>query len=817
MTKTLLKRTVSIVLSALLLMSVFSITAFAEEVIGYGVWVGDTEVTSLNCDDIPSVMGGKAYYDSETATLTLDNVRDIRGESYDALIFSRNDLNIELIGYSSPSADYDGLHRYTGIYCLKNLTINSKSVAGLVLQGVAQVVEVYGSFTLNNGVIDAMILPPQEDSYGLFNPIGIHADTVRINGGHVFLEKMNSSAYVDEEIGIFSDNIYITGGTTILSRFREGMTANNIAITGGKIEIIEGRRGIYAMDSFEVSGNNTEVYINTYATDSKAVLAYANSPFTVGEDVEIVYPREAKLGYVYGNWPTFTDKDGNVLQEVHIKTKTVQVKWYNEDGTLLYESPCNVNTKPEYHGPTPEKESTDTTYFVFKGWTPELEPIKADESYTAQFEEKDRTIKVKVQLPSGETEEVELDVYSNVEKVLNKVIEDNDLEAEDTFMTLPDDSLRIHPEESLYRLQVGDGDTLILHHRVNVIWMNGDGKVLDSKSYMSDREEPKTNKTPTKDEDEKYTYEFDKWDDGEYNGHTKVYTPVWKKTEKPTEPVTDASTEPETTELVTDAPTESFTAEPTQSATIEPTGNIIVDPTEPSTAVPTQPATIEPTGNIIVDPTEPSTAEPTQPATVEPTESIIVDPTVPATVEPTAPEVTEPVDTTPVATNPEETTPTVPVDTTPVVTDPIITEPVVTNPITTDPVVTEPSTPPAATDPTQPPVVKPDESKTKKANPMTVEIKKKTVKAKKLKKKAQKIKAITVKNNVGKVTYKLVKKGITKRIRKLVKINKKGVITIKKWKKAKKGNYKIKVKIFAKGNASYNAKTIIKVIKVKIK
>ena len=130
----------------------------------------------------------------------------------------------------------------------------------------------------------------------------------------------------------------------------------------------------------------------------------------------------------------------------------------------------------------------------------------------------------------------------------------------------------------------------------------------------------------------------------------------------------------------------------------------------------------------------------------------------------------------------------------------------------TDPVVTDPQpTVPETTAPSVKPVVK------KKANPIKVTVKKKTVKLKKLRKKAQKVKAVTVKNSVGKLSFKLVKSGITKKIRKYVKINSKGVITLKKWKEAKKGTYKIKVKITAKGNASYNAKTLTKTVKVKIK
>jgi hypothetical protein len=169
----------------------------------------------------------------------------------------------------------------------------------------------------------------------------------------------------------------------------------------------------------------------------------------------------------------------------------------------------------------------------------------------------------------------------------------------------------------------------------------------------------------------------------------------------------------------------------------------------------------------------------------------------------------------PPATNPNETTPEF---TDPPVTNPNESTPNVTDPITTNPVVTEPSTPSAVVDPTRPSSTSSNSKVTsKKANPIKVTVKAKTIKAKKLKKKAQKVKAITVKNAQGKVTYKLVKSGITKKIRKLISINSKGVITIKKWKKAKKGTYKIKVSVTAKGNTNYKAKTITKTVKVKIK
>ena len=152
-------------------------------------------------------------------------------------------------------------------------------------------------------------------------------------------------------------------------------------------------------------------------------------------------------------------------------------------------------------------------------------------------------------------------------------------------------------------------------------------------------------------------------------------------------------------------------------------------------------------------------------------------------------------------------------------TEPVTTEPTETitdkptEPVTTEPIVINPQ--PTENKPTTPAVVKPTVKK--KANPVKVTVKTRTVKLKKLKKKAQKVKSITVKKAQGKVSYKLIKSGVSKKIRKLVSINKKGAITIKKWKKAKKGNYKIKLKITAKGNSKYYSKTLNKTVKIEIK
>lgn len=126
----------------------------------------------------------------------------------------------------------------------------------------------------------------------------------------------------------------------------------------------------------------------------------------------------------------------------------------------------------------------------------------------------------------------------------------------------------------------------------------------------------------------------------------------------------------------------------------------------------------------------------------------------------------------------------------------------------------EPTTAPTTVKPTPTPKKK----TVKKANTIKVKALTKTVKLKKLKKKNQTIKnALKVTKAKGKLSYKIVKKGTTAKIRKFVKINKKGVITFKKWKKAKKGTYKVKVTVTAAGNKSYKKGSKSATVKIKVK
>ena len=67
---------------------------------------------------------------------------------------------------------------------------------------------------------------------------------------------------------------------------------------------------------------------------------------------------------------------------------TYTATWKNYDGAVLKtDEEIEEGTTPTYFGKMPAKPSTDTHFYAFSGWTPAVEPIAEDTTYTATFTE----------------------------------------------------------------------------------------------------------------------------------------------------------------------------------------------------------------------------------------------------------------------------------------------------------------------------------------------------------------------------------------------------------------------------------------------
>ena len=69
------------------------------------------------------------------------------------------------------------------------------------------------------------------------------------------------------------------------------------------------------------------------------------------------------------------------------------VNWYGYNDSIMCD-PVNIDygTTPIYNGPVPLKPETETTYFVFDGWSPSVGPVTENTVYRAQFVEHNKII-----------------------------------------------------------------------------------------------------------------------------------------------------------------------------------------------------------------------------------------------------------------------------------------------------------------------------------------------------------------------------------------------------------------------------------------
>ena len=210
---------------------------FPAPVTKYPVWVGATQVTSANKDDILSD-GGKAKYNPETNTLTLNNPT-VSGSH-----------NNGMICYNPGPSDPD-LLKITG-----SATINDGSTKVGIL-GIESSIELNGTFDLTG----------TEWGIGAFN-VTVSGGAVTAHGG-----KSGISAQID--ITISGGTVNATGDAKYGIESEEG----SVTISGGTVNTTGRTNGIIATDgSIVISGGKVT---------AKALVPYESAAISAGKDITI--------------------------------------------------------------------------------------------------------------------------------------------------------------------------------------------------------------------------------------------------------------------------------------------------------------------------------------------------------------------------------------------------------------------------------------------------------------------------------------------------------------------------------------------------
>ena len=309
-----------------------------DNVISYNLWVGGIQVTSENCDDIPSVTEGTASYDPESDTLMLDNVQGVKGEYYGALIHSRLDtLNVLLSGNNLLNASYIQNGELTScssaFSSFGNMVFSAESDGSLTLDGFENPVYAFDKkITINSGRYDAKL---QGNEFGeMHNAFAFRCAEMTINGGEITID----AEYMQDDMPIYGSGVYtnrftMSGGMMTVENYTQGIVADAISVTGGKITRGNGKDvGLYAMgdEGVSISGTKTSVDV----TCSNIAVSSYSGAIALSDDVDIAAPKGGSVGTWYGR-PAIVNEDGSGATEVRLAspycTVTIDCGEYGEN------------------------------------------------------------------------------------------------------------------------------------------------------------------------------------------------------------------------------------------------------------------------------------------------------------------------------------------------------------------------------------------------------------------------------------------------------------------------------------------------------
>lgn len=97
--------------------------------------------------------------------------------------------------------------------------------------------------------------------------------------------------------------------------------------------------------------------------------------------------------------------------------KKYTITWKNDDGTVLKTDSLTFGSMPSYSGKEPTKPAAQDIKYVFNGWTPEVEAVKEDKTYTAKYLETANIFTITFDLDGGQW-----DLANNQSVIYNGVI-----------------------------------------------------------------------------------------------------------------------------------------------------------------------------------------------------------------------------------------------------------------------------------------------------------------------------------------------------------------------------------------------------------